>query len=78
MNSIYDLFGNNGSSNAFQGTPFGNMMNFMQSFNQFRQTFQGNPQQQIQNMLNSGQISQEQYNQAVQKAQQIAQLFGRK
>lgn len=45
--------------------------NFLQQFNQFRQMFRGNPQQQIQQMLNSGQISQEQYNRAVQQAQSI-------
>lgn len=51
--------------------------NFLQRFNQFRQNFSGNPQQQIQRMLNSGQISQEQYNRAVQQAQNIMRMFGR-
>lgn len=51
--------------------------NFFQRFNQFRQTFSGNPQQQIQKMLNSGQISQEQYNKAVQQAQNIMRMLGR-
>lgn len=60
-----------------------NMMNnpmqmIMQRFNQFRQTFQGDPQQQVQQMLNSGRISQEQYNQAVQTANQIMRMFGGK
>ena len=45
--------------------------NFMQRFNQFRQSFTGNPQQMIQQMLNSGRISQERYNQAVQMANQL-------
>lgn len=48
----------------------------MQRFNQFRQSFSGNPQQQIQQMLNSGKISQAQYNQAVQKANMIRHMFG--
>lgn len=48
----------------------------MQRFNQFRQSFSGNPQQQIQQMLNSGKISQAQYNQAVQKANMIRRMFG--
>ncbi len=51
--------------------------NFMQRFNQFRQNFSGNPQQQIQRMLNSGQITQEQYNRAVQQAQNIMRMLGR-
>lgn len=33
------------------------------------------PNQQIQQLLNSGQVSQEQYNQAVAKAQQLRKIF---
>lgn len=51
--------------------------NFLQRFNQFRQNFSGNPQQQIQQMLNSGQITQEQYNRAVQQAQNIMRMLGK-
>jgi len=49
--------------------------NIIQQFNQFRQNFRGNPQQQIQQMLNSGKVSQAQYNAAVQKAQQLQRLL---
>ena len=35
----------------------------------------GDPNQMIQNMLSSGQITQEQYNNAVQMAQQIGGMF---
>ena len=48
----------------------------LQKFNQFRQMFKGDPQQQVQQMLNSGKISQAQYNQAVQMANQVAQMMG--
>lgn len=51
--------------------------NFLQRFNQFRQSFSGNPQQQIQRMLNSGQITQDQYNRAVQQAQNIMRMLGK-
>lgn len=51
--------------------------NFLQRFNQFRQNFSGNPQQQIQRMLNSGQITQDQYDRAVQQAQNIMRMLGR-
>lgn len=51
--------------------------NFLQRFNQFRQNFSGNPQQQIQRMLNSGQITQDQYNRAVQQAQNIMRMLGK-
>jgi hypothetical protein len=38
--------------------------------------FKGDPQQQVQQLLNSGRISQEQYNAAVQKAQTLAKMMG--
>ena len=49
----------------------------MQRFQQFAQMFRGDPRQQIQQMLNSGKISQGQYNQAVQMAQQFQRMMGR-
>lgn len=36
----------------------------------------GDPNQQIQELLNSGKVSQDQYNAAVQKAQQLRGIFG--
>lgn len=51
---------------------------FMTRLNAFKNTFGGDPQQAIQQMLNSGRISQQQYNEAVRKANQIAQLLGKK
>jgi hypothetical protein len=45
-------------------------------FRQFQQMFKGDPQQQVQQLLNSGRISQEQYNAAVQKAQTLAKMMG--
>ena len=51
------------------------MNNMMMQFMQFKQNFRGNAQQQIQQMLNSGKISQEQYNQTVQRAQQMRGMF---
>lgn len=47
-------------------------------FNQFRQSFKGNPQEQIQQMLNSGRVTQDQYNRAVQQANQLAKILGMK
>lgn len=52
--------------------------NIVQRFQQFRRQFSGNPQQQVQQLLNSGKVSQEQYNKAVQMAQQLQQLLGGK
>ena len=45
-------------------------------FRQFQQMFKGDPQQQVQQLLNSGRISQEQYNAAVQKANALAKMIG--
>ena len=60
--------------------PLFNMMQpnpMLQKFQQFAQMFKGDPRQQIQQMLNSGKVSQAQYNQAVQMAQQLQRMMGR-
>jgi len=51
-----------------------NQNNFLQSLQQLKSNG-GDPNQMIQNMLNSGKVSQAQYNMAVQKAQQIQQML---
>ena len=54
-----------------------NPMNMlMQRLQQFRQMFTGDPRQQIQQLMNSGKVSQETYNQAYQQAQQIQRMLG--
>ena len=58
-----------------QQTP---MNGLLQRFNQFRQMFRGDPQQQVQQLLNSGKVSQQQYNQAVQMAQQFQKMMSGK
>lgn len=68
------------ANNLFNLLGGGNMPNnpmtaTIQRFNQFKQQFQGDPQQKIQQMLNSGQITQEQYNNAVQQANALRNLF---
>ena len=47
----------------------------IQNFRNFQNTFRGDPRQMVQQMLNSGRITQEQYNQAVQMAQQFQQML---
>lgn len=51
------------------------LQNVISRFQQFRKMFSGNPQQQVQQILNSGRISQQQYNQAVQMANQLQKLL---
>lgn len=48
-----------------------NPMQFMQELMKFKKQFQGNPQQTVMNMLNNGQMSQEQFNQLQGMANQI-------
>ena len=47
----------------------------VQQFMQFKQSFKGDPRQQVQQMLNSGKISQDQYNAAVKKAQDLQKIL---
>ena len=54
-----------------------NINEFIQRLNQFKQTFSGNPQQQVQQMLNSGRVTQQQYNNAVNMANQIMRVIGK-
>lgn len=67
--------GGNGFGNGFGG--FGNFTNLISQFNNFKQNFQGDPKQQVQNMINSGQMSQSQFNQLAQLATQFQNLLGR-
>lgn len=60
---------------ALRGGMNPQFQNLMQRFQQFKSTFQGDPQQEIQKMLQSGRISQEQLNQAQQFAQQFQALM---
>lgn len=50
----------------------------MQRFQQFQQMFKGDPKQQVQQLLQSGKVTQTQYNQAVQMARQFQQMMGGK
>ncbi len=59
--------------------PLFNQMNQNQLFRsveQLKNQLGGDPNQHIQKMLNSGRITQDQYNQAVQRAQELKKMFG--
>jgi len=70
MNDLFKQYGNMQMS----GMPT-NMQNLMSQFNQFRQNFKGDPRQQVQQLLNSGRMSQQQFNQLKQMADQIQKSF---
>lgn len=63
-NPLYEQMSNQNGAN-----------NILQRFQQFRQNFKGNPQEQVQQMLNSGKVSQADYNRAVQLANQLQQMM---
>jgi len=77
MSPLFNLLNNNGMNNSFGATPLmnnnpiGNMLNMVNQFNQFKNTFQGNPEQQVKQLLNSGKMSQQQFNQLSQVANQL-------
>ena len=60
--------------NAMNGNQGNNSL--LQRFQQFRNSFRGDPRQQVQQMLNSGRISQAQYDQVVQQAKALQKMIG--
>ncbi len=53
------------------------MTNIIQQVKEFRNNFKGNPRDEVQRLLNSGQMSQQQFNQLSQIAQQVVQAMGK-
>ena len=66
-NPLFNALGNNTVPN--------NMMQIINQFKQFKQSFSGDPRAQVQQLLNSGKVSQAQYNQAVQMAQTLQRVL---
>ncbi len=58
-NPLFNQFGNNG------------IMQFINEVQSFQKTFKGNPQEEVQKLLDSGKLSQAQFNQLAQMANQI-------
>lgn len=65
-NNLYNQFGH-------KNTPFEQLA---QQAREFRKQFSGNPRQEVERLLASGQMSQAQFNQYSQIAQQVAQMLG--
>jgi len=55
--------------------PVGNMMSMIAQFQQFKQNFQGDPKEKVMELVDSGQISQEQLTQLQNTASQLQSLF---
>ena len=69
---LFDMMG----SNQMPGQ-MGQMQQMMSAFQEFRASFKGDAREEVQKLLNSGQMSQEQYNQLQQMANQMAHMMGR-
>ncbi len=66
MNPLFNIFGN-------QPNP---MADIIRQAREFRKSFSGNPRDEVQRLLNSGEMSQQQFNQFSQIAQQVVQAMG--
>lgn len=66
-NQLFNMLGGQNQVNP--------MTNLVNQLNQFRQSFSGDPRQQVQQLLNSGRMSQSQYNQLSQMATQIQNML---
>ena len=56
-------------------TPMGNAMAMLKQFQQFKNSFHGDPKAEVIKLLNNGQMSQAQFNQYQQMAQQFQSLI---
>lgn len=62
LNPLFNLLGTNANP-------------MIKQFMQFKQSFKGDAREQVQQLLDSGQISQEQYNKAVEMANQLQSMM---
>lgn len=67
-NPLYNMFGGN--------APMNPVAQLVRDAKNFRKSFTGNPRDEVQRLLNSGQMSQQQFNQFSQIAQQVVQAMG--
>ena len=71
-NPLFNMLG--GGPKSMSG-PMDNFTQMIQQFNQFKNNFQGNPQQEVQKLLQSGKMTQSQLNQLQDMAKQFMQLM---
>lgn len=67
-NSLFNEFNSNSNS-------ISQFNNFLTQFNQYRSTFKGNPEAQVKQFLQSGRMSQEQFNQLAETATMLRKLI---
>ncbi len=71
MNPLFNALGGGQMPGAM-----GQFQNLVQQFQQFKQSFQGDPKAEVEKLVQSGKISQQQLNQLQQMAGQFQQLMG--
>ena len=70
ISSLFNMFGQK------QQPPMNNgLANLMGQFNQFKKNFNGDPRQRVQELLDSGQMSQQQFNQLSLAATQFQNMM---
>lgn len=67
-NPLYNMFGGN--------APMNPMAQLVRDAKAFKKSFTGNPKDEVQRLLDSGQMSQQQFNQFSQIAQQVVRAMG--
>lgn len=65
-----------GSMPSFPG-PMGDMMQMMQQFQQFKNNFQGDPKAEVERLLQSGEMTQQQLDQLQGMAKQMMGFMGK-
>lgn len=68
VNPFFDALGGG-------NTPVGRLQKMMQQFNQFRSSFQGDPKAEVEKLLQSGRMNQQQLNQLQEMAKQFQGLL---
>lgn len=68
MNELYKELENKNSNSPLN--------QFMENFQRFRKTISGDPREQVQQLLNSGKVTQAQYNNAVRMANNFKKILG--
>ena len=61
--------------NSFGDNKVSNFLSHINEFNNFRNSFQGNPQQETENLIKSGKMTQQQFQQYAQLANLIRPLI---
>lgn len=54
------------------------MTQFMSEFERFKRSFSGDPRAEVQRLLNSGRMTQEQYNKLAEMAKQVTSMMPRR